>query len=693
MMQELFKSDPQAKLRYENNRRYLDDKVRQYMSNPSARLMGTNAVINIPVVVHIMTSNPNLVTNAVVQSQIDTLNKYYSGGSSTDSLRVYAPFRTAYGRTQIRFCLAKRTPNNVATTGIERQTVTTTYSTGGAHPSSVVAAWDTRKYLNVWVVESSGTLLGYAYKPGTFAPGDQRIGFVVDYRAFGSGASYLYSSYSHGKTAVHEIGHYFNLDHPWGPNNDKNDATCSLDDGCSDTPKTSDPTYGCPSSPLYNSCSSSGAGVMWQNHMDYANDACMVLFTAQQASRMETALNSSSDRITLLSSNGCQALPPAAPAADLQVLSASSPKPFICVNNVAPYVTVKNAGPQTITEFKIAYTIDNGPEQTSQIDGLSLATNNEYSLFLASTTTTQGMHTIKIYTWDPVSSLGMGDYNTSNDTLTLSFSYLGTTAAPLTESFETSGFPPSGWGINNPDNSYTWSRTTNGHSSAGAVFINTFNYPAVGQKDDMAPPVVTYSGVDSVKLTFDLAASPFRYQFGSSPMDTLEVLASADCGNSYTSLYKKYGGDLKTVGTPVTTEFFPTDNQWRRETVDLTQFANLNQVMVVFRLSNNKENKVFVDNINITTRTLPAILKQQGYLVLPTITRNSFTVWHYLQPTTLKYVNVYSATGQLIWTRQYNGNGERYINVDLSSKAAGVYIVKIGYTDESKNVIQRVIKQ
>jgi hypothetical protein len=206
-----------------------------------------------------MIANPNLVTDAIVQRQIDTLNWYYGGAGAGDSLRVYTPFRTTYGRSQIRFCMAQRTPTNTATNGIERVTTSVTFTASGAtHPSATVPAWNTRNYLNLWVVTFTDNTLGYAYYPGSFPPGDQRHGFVVDYRAFGSGGNYMFASYNGGKTAVHEIGHYFNLAHPWG--NGNANTGCTADDGCTDTPLTNGPTFGCPTFPAVNSCSSFSTG-------------------------------------------------------------------------------------------------------------------------------------------------------------------------------------------------------------------------------------------------------------------------------------------------------------------------------------------------------------------------------------------------------------------------------------------------
>jgi hypothetical protein len=126
VMKNLFDSDPLAKARYERNQQMLANEMQKILNNPQAR---TQAIITVPVVIHIAIANPNLVTDAIVQNQLDTLNWFYGGMSSTDSLRVYDPFRTTYGRSDIRYCLAQRTPAGLPTNGIERLTTSTTLST------------------------------------------------------------------------------------------------------------------------------------------------------------------------------------------------------------------------------------------------------------------------------------------------------------------------------------------------------------------------------------------------------------------------------------------------------------------------------------------------------------------------------------------------------------------------------------
>jgi hypothetical protein len=249
----------------------------------------------------------------------------------------------------------------------------------------------------------------------------------------------------------------------------------------------------------------------------------------------------------------------------------------------------------------------------------------------------------------------------------------------------------------NPDNGLTWVKANVGFNSSGSAFINSRQYLSMGQRDDLATPVINYSGVDSVILSFDLSAAQFSYPGATaSQMDTLEVLATTNCGATFTSVYKKWGEELQTIGDPnysQTTEYAAIRNAyWRNERIDLTRFANQTGIQLVFRATSNRGNNIYVDNINVSTKVLPAALKQQGYLVLPTPFQNSFNLWHVQTPTSLRFVNVFNSAGQRVWSRTYPDGGQKVINVDLTGQAAGTYVIQVGYDDANRNVTQRVVK-
>lgn len=158
-------------------------------------------------------------------------------------------------------------------------------------------AWPRDQYLNLWVCDLSGGLLGYAQFPGGAAATD---GVVCDYQYFGTiGSS---APFNKGRTATHEVGHWLNLYHIWGDDG----TACTGSDLVADTPNQADENYGCPVFPAV-SCSNGPNGDMFMNYMDYTDDACMNMFTAGQKAREQALFATGGARVALLSSLGCQA--------------------------------------------------------------------------------------------------------------------------------------------------------------------------------------------------------------------------------------------------------------------------------------------------------------------------------------------------------------------------------------------------
>lgn len=257
----------------------------------------TQAVINIPVVVHVVynTSAQN-ISDAQVQSQIAVLNEDFRK-LNADAASTPSAFSSAVADCQINFCLAQRDPNGNATTGIVRkQTSTASFNSNDNVKRSANGgsdAWNTSQYLNIWVCNLGQSLLGYAQFPGGSASTD---GVVILYSAFGRVGT-VNAPYHKGRTTTHEVGHWLNLRHIWG------DANCG-NDQVGDTPTQQTANYGCPSFP-HVTCSNGPNGDMFMNYMDYTDDACMFMFTNGQSSRMTAAINTY--RSGLLTSQGCSA--------------------------------------------------------------------------------------------------------------------------------------------------------------------------------------------------------------------------------------------------------------------------------------------------------------------------------------------------------------------------------------------------
>ncbi|HLG40117.1 MAG TPA: M43 family zinc metalloprotease, partial [Chitinophagaceae bacterium] len=599
LMEKAFQADPAARLRYVYTQQLLQQEQNRY--NREQRVQ---AIINVPVVVHVLlpAAQQALVTDAIIQSQIDTLNFYYGGSPfNSDSLRVYDPFRTAYGRTDIRFCMAQRTPANLSTNGITR-TVTSTIYDGSNTPGNAIV-WDPTKYLNIWVVNAgSSGLLGYSYTPGSWSPSDPHQGFVNDYRAFGTGpgtssGGYHYNFYNDGKTAVHEIGHYFNLAHTWGPNNSGN-PTCTLSDFCDDTPPSAAPFFGCPGSiPVTNACSPVAPGIMWQNHMDYADDRCMILFTNDQCARMMTAINNAPDRVGLLTSNGCIAPPPPA-GVDASISAIISPVngSSLGCSSVTPVVTIQNLGSATLTSATINVRL-NGSLAATQAWAGSLAQGETENITLGSLGISLGGNEIKVHTTLPNAQ---GDANPGNDTATATITRINPVALPVSHNF-TSAFLPTGWSLNNPDGSFGWVWVAVGQGGSGnSAAIDNYNYDDQGQVDDITTTSIATTSLlanDSLLITFDLAHKNYP---DPGFEDTLQIQVTNNCGATWTTVWQRGDPQLATAGSATAQYYPPGANDWikQRASVGSNIFA-AGQVQVRFRNVTGFGNVTFIDNINV----------------------------------------------------------------------------------------------
>ncbi len=254
--------------------------------------------VTIPVVVNVVwnTASEN-ISDAQIQSQIDVLNQDFRA-TNADRTNTPAIFSSLIADFEINFCLATQDPSGNATTGIRRQqTSTTAFSSNDAVKFTAqggLDAWDRNKYLNLWVCDLSGGLLGYAQFPGGAAATD---GVVCDYLYFGT-VGVATAPFNKGRTATHEIGHWLNLRHIWG------DANCGSD-LVSDTPTHNTSNAGCPTYPHLSTCSGTPVE-MTMNYMDYTDDACMYMFTAGQKARAQALFATGGSRVSLLTSPGCQ---------------------------------------------------------------------------------------------------------------------------------------------------------------------------------------------------------------------------------------------------------------------------------------------------------------------------------------------------------------------------------------------------
>ncbi|MCE7072674.1 choice-of-anchor J domain-containing protein [Dyadobacter sp. CY327] len=663
-----FTRQPALKIMFDQRELRLKQAIRQ--RNVIGKSLKTTANVTIPVVFHVVSNRQSLITDEQILAQLDTINADYAGINGSAS-RVPSHFRALFGQSGIQFCLAQRTPNETPTTGIERYPTsranfdyTTNLvkhaETGGA------TAWDTDRYLNIWICDLSGGTLGYATFPDDGVPDEQ--GVVID---FGSLPGGNVAGYNAGKTLTHELGHFFNLYHIWGDDN----GGCNGTDQVDDTPNQGNSTGTCPTGIQTDNCTQTAPGIMYQNYMDYTSDNCLIMFTKGQVVRMDESFNLS--RLSLASSDACTPLNLKNKDASLKAIT--RPDQRICANSLTPQVVLENRGKETLTSVNINAVIDNGTVQTFRWTG-SLATFEETTVNLGALSTVEGNHILTITTSNPN---GAADENTANDEQSLTFIYYEPFAAPVVESFE-SLFPPQGWDIVNEDAGTTWEKTTTAaKTGAASVKISNFGNEAIGERDYLRSPTVNIAGTDSAYVSFQLAAATYTNStVEGNVWDTLQVMVSTDCGQTYTSVYKKWGPSLVTRTAATRTAFRPTANEWRSEEINITSFINQGEVLIAFVNSNGNENDIFLDDINIRTVTINPNLKEAGFLVTPNPTSGKVSVQFYPRPEGLRSVSIYNVSGQKIAEQQIAGEvSSNVYDFDLTNYASGLYIVKAEFTD------------
>lgn len=294
---DMLEREPMLKARHEE----LEERTARFVANYDGKL-STRVVVTIPVVFHIV-SNPvsQNVTDAQIAAQLKVLNDDMRK-LNADAANVPAEFKPVAADVEVQFVMAKRTPAGLATNGIERRTSNIAFgaddkvkrlSTGG------LDGWNSSKYLNIWLCNLTGGLLGYATFPSSLALQPTLDGVVCLYSTLpGSTAA----PYNKGRTATHEVGHWLNLYHTFQGGCARSETNGG--DLVADTPAEKSSAFGCPTG--RNTCTYAGNDPV-TNYMDYTDDACMNFFSLGQKGRIQSIFGANGARVGILTSLGVTA--------------------------------------------------------------------------------------------------------------------------------------------------------------------------------------------------------------------------------------------------------------------------------------------------------------------------------------------------------------------------------------------------
>lgn len=251
----------------------------------------TRSTIDIPVVFHVVwnTAEEN-ISDEQILSQLEVLNRDFRRTNNSAGL-IPSLFQSLAADMELNFCLARRSPDGASTNGILRRQTSFPFMgdriANGRKSVCYTAeggsdAWDTGRYVNVWVARRQ-FFPAEASFPGMGAAAED--GIIISPPFVGTtGSAASNQPYHLGRTLTHELGHYFNLYHLWGPGQT---GSCTQSDEVADTPLQSRSYLGeCPTHPQI-SC---GSADMFMNFMNYTDDACMAMFSNGQKNRVWAAI-------------------------------------------------------------------------------------------------------------------------------------------------------------------------------------------------------------------------------------------------------------------------------------------------------------------------------------------------------------------------------------------------------------------
>lgn len=544
----------------------------QYIS--SAQNSGRQGTIYvIPVVFHVLHQyGDENISDAQILDAVRIFNEDFSG-SNADTSDVVPEFKNLIGNAEIEFRLAQKDPNGNATNGIDR---IVTDQTNIGDDDSKLNQWPRNQYLNIWVVKTiSSGAAGYAYYPSGASSWPEIDGIMILNNYVGSIGT---SSPGHSRALVHEIGHYLNLQHVWGSTNDPGVA-CG-NDAVSDTPVTMGWT-----SCMLSQSKNCNANIVEniQNIMEYAY--CQLMFTKGQVTRMRAALNSStSGRNNLWTSSNLAATGVNTPIADF------TPKATIitCQGNNVQFNDVSYNG--AITNRTWAFQGGSPSSGTSKTMDIVYSNPGVYDVSLDAGNangSSSKTRPAKIIVLDNVNSL------------TTQYSQNFEDATSVSNDIKI---------INDEENNFKFALDNNGYNGGKCLKLDNFSQNNMANIDGIVLPVMNFSGVNNIKMTFRVAYRTINENTTDAipnSEDQLKVSVSTNCGENWTSRYTKSGTTLSTVSGPTTTVFIPSSTtEWRQETVSFPSTYAKDGVLIKFEFTSGYGNNIYIDDINFTYSTL-----------------------------------------------------------------------------------------
>ena len=379
-------------------------------------------------------------------------------------------------------------------------------------------------------------------------------------------------------------------------------------------------------------------------------------------------------------------VPPGVNLIDLSSNTNMSMPTSYCDNMLTPEITVTNNSNISVDTFQVEYTL-NSNAPVSQTVYTSIAAGASTTITFPTITVPSGTNNISYSSGTLNGTSYIDNVSNNNITTTGDFNTLSPTSigSSHNEGFEgyslatpspnnsiliedngnwvgildptyTSGAPVGGFG--NSANSYRWRFGTSTEFNPGEYGILMFD------KLDFS---------NTINNNIEFSYSHANRQ--SWDMDKLQILASSDCGNTWTVVDEIVGTNLHTASILwPNNNFYPSSQDWSSANINLGDYDGLNDISIGIKGIFGGGNNLYIDDINIQgtlVSTQISDIINNPVSIYPNPTKNKLFIDNKYEE-----LKIYNIIGELVLQTKM------VREIDLSNIESGIYLVKISIKDK-----------
>lgn len=349
--------------------------------------------------------------------------------------------------------------------------------------------------------------------------------------------------------------------------------------------------------------------------------------------------------------------------------------PFVsCINEPAPSVEVKNFGKQAITHFTVYYTVGDATDQVN-VSNIFLSTGQSMEVPLRLPALADGAYRLEVTLDSPN---GNADQRTSDNAVSQLFHIRSATdVLPLREVFASARLPEEDvlQRIIN-DDGRTWQIQNDESLAPGnkVARMTSYDLTALGDEFWMVTRVLDLGEAAEASMSFKVS-----YAKRGNRSERLRVMVSTNCGINFQDVvYDKRGSDLAVTESDKFWQPASADD-WTTESVDLSAYAGLRNVVVALVGTNGNGNNLYIDNVEfyLSARPTPEFPAANIIRVFPNPAKEVLNVAFSLPERQTVLVRLQDVRGRIYFEKEYPQTLNQVYELITINENNGLYIVHV----------------